>query len=106
MRPNLEYWMFISEFINSKKIGEIITRKEMLEKFRQTYSRDCQTKTLDGYRNLLTRIGILEWYKLGKYIKLQDIPKKLTSTKARKLLYDRSWKDWFAENMEDRLKML
>ena len=96
-------WSEIKEFINSKNIGEIITRKELMNKFNNP-----PQYTIDSYRILLTSsmIGVLESVGNGKYKLLRKIPENTTTTDLQKLLLEgNSWKDWFIP-LEDRINYI
>jgi hypothetical protein len=107
MKRNIHSWNFICKFINSYNDGDIVTRKEMREAFvLAKYGINSEVfirSTLDGYKRLLTRIGVLEDVSRGKYKKLHSIPSTLTSTGARRIATELpNWKDWFM-TIEDRL---
>ena len=64
-------WDKIKEYINSKKIGDTILRKDLIHHvyngpmpkiYRSSYG-----STIDNYRNLLTKLGVLVWIDRGEY---------------------------------------
>ncbi len=64
----------IKEFINSKKDGDFILRKDMLEHLEYF-------NALDTYRQAFSNLGYLSHpIRRGVYIKLKDIPKNFTAT--------------------------
>jgi hypothetical protein len=75
-------------FILLFDIGEIISRKEIME---QEFGGDV---SLDNYRNWFTKAGYLEWVSSGKY-KVIKYPKEgLTSRDLRKEAYPH-WRNWY-----------
>lgn len=74
-------------FLNLFEIGEIVSRKEILE---QNFG---WSVSIDNYRNWFTKAGYLEWIKPGQY-KLLKYPKEgLTSRDLRKEAYPH-WRNW------------
>jgi len=87
-------WKRLVEYINSKQENEIILRAEM-RKYITKNGKNTTTTTLDNYRLILYRLGIIGWVTWGKYRKIKDIPTTLSSSKAREIAFDDSWKRWF-----------
>ena len=70
---------FIVEKINSKHIGETISRQELLVGY-------CYNSSTVGiYRRKLTLFGFLSDYDRGIYKKEQDIPSSLRSSHITKM---------------------
>lgn len=84
-------WQALKEYINSKEIGTIITRKEMLTNL-DNPKKFC---TVDTYKGILLRLGIIESYSNGKYKLLYHIKPDLTSSEAKKVVDSNSWRLWF-----------
>lgn len=118
-------WSCFLKALEKYEIGEPIYRSVLIsdvqkmymdrskyseERFHMDGNLCFNVGSLDMYRDLLTKINVLELVTRGVYSKTQHIPKTLTSSKAHKLRiemrYHPSWKDWFALSLEDRLKML
>jgi len=103
-------WYCFREAINSIEDGQLISRKKLLVKVGNIYSEKLSGGSFDIYRQTLTNIKVLEWIDRGIYKKVQNFPESLTTSKAHKLenqmRWYPSWKDWFAENLEERIKML
>ena len=97
---NITSWAFFSEYINSFKDGSTITRKDIIDSFHSESF--IYTFTVDGYIRLFKKIRVLETLSRGKYKKIQYIPHGLSSTRARQLAYDTSWKTWFID-LKDRI---
>ena len=94
-------WDLVKGFINYRvKIGEKFTRKDMLEYVYPNpdvchYMRS-HNNTADNYRLLFSKVKVVKnTDTLGVYIKLRDVPNKLTTTRLRKIAADKSWKSWF-----------
>jgi len=99
-KDNKPLWELMKEYINDHiKIGNKFTRKDMLNYMYPNIGRDdmCYiTNTPDTYRWLLVKVKILKVAnKPGIYIKLQNIPDKLTTTELKKIASDKSWREWF-----------
>ena len=75
--------------------------KSKIKKYKKEFTSFSKTSTVDGYRYLLCRINVLERTDTGQYKKLRSLPKSITSTKARRIATDQSWKNWFIK-LEDR----
>jgi len=86
----LNVWKTFKEYINSKKIGETITRKDIIyhiykgpmpARYRGSYG-----STLDNYRGLLTKLGILEHTGRGEYKLKYHIRKNLSTSQLQLLI--------------------
>jgi len=86
----LNVWQTFKEYINSKKIGETITRKDIIyhiykgpmpARYRGSYG-----STLDNYRGLLTKLGILEHTGRGEYKLKYHIRKNLSTSQLQLLI--------------------
>jgi len=82
----MNVWQMIKEYINSKKIGDTIYRQKLIhhvyrgpmpEKHKGSYG-----STLDNYRQLLTRLGILEHTGRGEYKVKHYIRNDLTTSQV------------------------
>ena len=99
-KDNKPLWELMKEYINDHiKIGNKFTRKDMLNYIYPNIGSDdmCYIKnTPDNYRCLLTNVEILKaTNEPGIYIKLQNIPDNLTTSKLKKIVADKSWRKWF-----------
>ena len=83
-------WQLIKEYINSKNIGDTIYRKDIVYyvyegpmpvRFRTSYG-----STLDNYRRLLTRLGILKHTGWGRYKLKHYIREDLSTVQLRLLV--------------------
>jgi len=108
-RNNKPIWDLMKEFINKHaRIREKFTRRNMLTYIYPDpnvcdYMRS-HNNTADNYRLLLNKVEIVKnTDKLGVYIKLRDVPNKLTTTRLRKIAADKSWKSWFIP-FEEKIK--
>jgi ATP adenylyltransferase/5',5'''-P-1,P-4-tetraphosphate phosphorylase II len=94
-------WDLVKGFINYRvEIGEKFTRKDMLEYIYPNpdvfYYMRSHNNTADNYRLLLNKVEVVKTTDtLGVYIKLRDVPNRLTTTRLRKIAADKSWKSWF-----------
>lgn len=86
----MNVWQLIKEYINSKKIGDTIYRQKLIyhvyrgpmpARYRGSYG-----STLDNYRGLLTKLGILEHTGRGEYKVKRHIRNDLTTTHLRLLV--------------------
>ena len=95
----MNQWHLLRDYINSTKIGELITRKEINKEIYKDpvvwkgYSR---VTTLDGYRLSLTHLGILHVIKRGVYRVDHHINTDVTMSLIKEFAYKNpSWRDWF-----------
>ncbi len=106
-RYNKSLWELMKNYINNIKIGNKFTRKDMLTYIYPSINDDDIRhieNTPDQYRSLLTNVEILKATdKPGIYIKLQNIPDNLTTSKLKKIVGDKSWRKWFIP-IEERTK--
>lgn len=108
-RDKKPIWILIKNFINYRvKVGEEFTRSNMLKYIYpdpdvRWYMRK-KNNAADSYRLLLNKVEIVKKTdNLGVYIKLRDIPNRLTLTRLRKIAADKSWKSWFVP-FDERLE--
>jgi hypothetical protein len=104
-------WSSLREAINSIEDGQLVSRQKLLQKLNDLHSEKVSGGSFDIYRLMLTKINVLEWIEKGVYKKVQKFPESLSTSKAHKLeihlKWGRpTWKDWFPENLEDRIKLL
>lgn len=70
-------WDYIKSIVNETKIGDIITRKDIMKNANEilqvSFNRNHYT-TLDNYRNLLCNHKILTKVGPGAYMKINNIP--------------------------------
>jgi len=109
--PKVSLWSCIRDVINTYSDGELVSRQQLIAKIKEAYPEKLSECSFDLYRHTLTKVKVLGWISNGNYKKLQHFPKSLTTTKASKLeshyKWEKpDWKDWFSENIEDRIKML
>lgn len=86
-------WETLKNYINSKEVGTIITRKEIL-KFNVYKRTSSYGTTIDNYRRCLKILGILENEDRGKYKICCHIRKNLTSSELKKIAYG-GFRQWF-----------
>ena len=100
-RKKKPIWNLMKCFINYRaNIGEKFTREAMLKYIypdpNVCYYMRKNGNTVDSYRLLLSKVEIVKnTDELGVYIKLRDIPNRLTTTRLKKIAGDKSWKSWF-----------
>lgn len=75
-------WGRFRDFINSKEIGYLFTRIELLAFSRGPLNLSWGTHTIDTYRNLLCRSKFLSHIGRGKYKLENFIPEGLTMEEA------------------------
>ena len=81
---------FLKELINSKHIGDIIERKDLVNKLIQYYRPNLKDKSNSSIRtvsnptlNIMIKIGVLERIGLGKYKILKPVPINLSFKEIR-----------------------
>jgi hypothetical protein len=80
----------LKEYINSKKIGDTIHRQELIQHvykgpMPKRYSTSYGS-TLDNYRKLLTKLGVLQWIDRGEYKLRYYIKNDLTTSQLQLLV--------------------
>jgi len=91
-------WQRIKDCVNSQPVGTIITRKYMRRYINNgppPPRTSAYRTTDDNYRGILSRLGILETVKRGKYKILHHVKSDLSSFEARNAVYKQTWKSWF-----------
>ena len=83
-------WNMIKSYINSQEIGAVINRKDLIyhvyggpmpKKYLGSYG-----STLDNYRRLLTKLGLLKHVSLGRYEVKYHIREDLKTNQLRLLV--------------------
>ena len=89
-------WQTLKSYMNSKKIGSIITRKSLGHAiFNGPHPRTSSYgSTVDNYRRCLTILGILSHIDTGKYKLNYHIREDLTSSELRAMAYG-GFREWF-----------
>lgn len=89
-KPKVILWDQLFEFINSKEVGETIKRQDIVyhiykgpmpSKYNGSYG-----TTVDNYRRMLTRLGVLKHVARGKYELKNRLKIKLSSIEVRMLV--------------------
>ena len=88
-------WKGLRNYINSVGVGNIFTRKEMIQALIPSpeSARGYQL-TIDLYRRTLTIVEFLEIVARGQYKVLKHIP-DIAISRLTKMAYNDSWKVWF-----------
>lgn len=98
-------WQALKQYINSKPIGTIITRKEILKYLEKQKIANYVT-TIDTYRMLLSHVGILDRVMVGPHVLFGSykiafhIKEKTTLSQIRKAANPNSWESWFYDIKE------
>jgi hypothetical protein len=89
-------WETLKNYINSKEIGSIITRKSLGHRiFNGPYPRTSSYgSTVDNYRRCLTKLGILSHVGIGQYKLNYYIREDLSSSELIKMAYG-GFTEWF-----------
>ena len=89
-------WEKIKRYINSKKIGTVIYRKNLMHHIFHGPHPPTSSygTTVDNYRRSLTKLGILEHTDLGEYTIRYHIREDLTSTELKAMAYG-GFRSWF-----------
>lgn len=83
-------WKKFLKYVSTKKVGEYLYRREYVKKkFANKYH------TVDTYRSILTKIGIIEKIKPGVYIKRKNIKPNWKLSEIKEIAYKDTWKSWF-----------
>lgn len=93
-------WAQIKRYINSKDIGYVFTRRELLENLDQV-----KGSTIDTYRGYLEIFFILRRAGYGKYELIQKIPDEMNTSHFTRLISQEKWKRWFMP-IKDRLERI
>lgn len=86
--PNI--WLNFLKLIHKKKIGEYVYRTDFVNKKHRR-----KNHSVDTYRLLLNKIGVLETVKPGVYIKRKNVKTKWSLSEIREIAYGTTWKSWF-----------
>jgi len=86
--PNL--WSNFLKTIHKKKIGDFIYRKDLINNKHKS-----KNNSVDTYRMLMNKIGVLETVKPGIYIKKKNIKTTWALSEIREIAYGNTWKSWF-----------
>ena len=87
MIRSINYWLELKRFINHRQIGDIITRHQLMNLFRN-YLPEHRTiggYTFDKYRRYLTIIEVLEHVGRGTYRINQRIEPWMTSKNIQRM---------------------
>jgi hypothetical protein len=87
-------WAEICKYINRRRNGTVITRQKLMH---WLYYKDLLSwKSVDTYRNYLTKAGFLRIIGPGRYLKVKTIPYKMSRRDVQRLGYDVSnyYKGW------------
>lgn len=93
-------WDKFKDYINSFEDEDLITRKNMITSLRDVdyyFAKKRNVTTIDTYKNYVTQGEFLETVSPGTYKKLRSIPKNLTLSILKKVVYERKWILWFAK---------
>lgn len=83
-------WSRIVTYINSKDIGHLFKRKELLDNIK-----GVPTSTIDGYVARLADVGVLEKTARATHKLVHKIPEKMNTIILMQLQSDDRWKKWF-----------
>jgi hypothetical protein len=95
----MSMWKRLKEYINKTKIGDVITRKDLLNYL--YYGSKPKSSNYgtggDNYRRCLEKLGILEKCGRGRYKILYHIKENVSSEKIKQLSYkyDNTYRQWF-----------
>jgi len=87
----LSIWVQLKKYINNFKDGEVISRQSILNVIGHGYG-----GSIDSYKNGLKNLRYIKPIKPGKYLKIENIPEKLTIRLMRDLAYNQAeFIKWF-----------
>lgn len=84
-------WSKILNYIADKEINDLVTRQDLLK------LSTTRESTIDTYRMLFTKIGVLESVKRGIYKKTRNIRNDISLSLIREMVYEDNWKSWFIQ---------
>lgn len=84
-------WKTILEYVSKKSIGDLITRKELVDLLYDPHV--IGLHSVDASRILLTRVGVLEIQKRGVYIKKRNIKPSWSMFKLANI--SNNWRGWY-----------
>lgn len=110
-KPKENLWEKFLNYFEKIEVGKKFSRSSMLSiiygidvKVLCLHSKSKKMTTVDNYRAILTKCGIVEaTEKPGVYIKVRNLPHNIKYSHAVKAAYDTSWRKWFM-TLEDLLK--
>jgi hypothetical protein len=89
MKTRKNKWELLCKYINRHRNGTVLTRQAILEHIHVAfYHSDASYKSVDTYRNYLTKAGFLCIIGPGKYEKVKTIPHKISRRDVQRLGYD------------------
>lgn len=83
-------WSKFLNKVSKVKIGDYIYRRDLVKK-----KNNNKYHTVDTYRSILTKLGILEKVKPGVYVKRKNIRRNFPLNTLREIAYEDTWKSWF-----------
>lgn len=86
--PNI--WKNFIKTLHKKKIGDYIYRKDIINNKHKN-----KNQSVDTYRLLMNKIGVLETVKPGIYIKRKNVKLTWTLSEMKEIAYGDTWKSWF-----------
>jgi hypothetical protein len=95
-RPNK--WASLCKYINRRRNGAVLTRQRILSDLYDEgiLGMDCMymisTKSIDTYRNCLTKAGFLAIISPGRYEKVKTIPYRMSCQDVQRLGGDTYYK--------------
>ncbi len=100
----MSQWSLFRDFVNAAEIGSIITRQDALHhvyKHRSEWVGYTRQTTMDGYRLILDRLGILGKHIRGQYTVNHHVKEDVSLETLKRLAYPkRGWQEWFIPKTE------
>jgi len=91
MKKKKSKWERLIKYINDQEIGTVITRGELKKYYNPKNSKFIKYSTIDNYRRLLTRAGVLEIQKAGQYKILKHVKKDVTCGQFIRVVTEQPW---------------
>ena len=89
-------WSAVKNYINSKEIGDIIWRGDLLLKaYGTTKVNSGFMTTVDNYRSALAHVGVLVTVDRGFYMIKAHINESTTTTELYKAAFSHDYRQWF-----------
>ena len=83
-------WAKLCKYINRRRNGAVITRQDIMSHIQGLFHFPGSYKSIDTYRNYLTKAGFLVIIRPGRYLKVKTIPHKMSRRDVQRLGYDTS----------------
>ena len=81
-------WKILCKYINRHLDGKVLTRRSIMDHIYDELRHPGSHKSVDTYRNYLTKAGFLVIIRPGRYLKAKTIPRGISRRDVQRLGYD------------------